>query len=176
MKGGRFGRTWIPVAVTAWIARTTGSEGNVGRPRGRLVRFGRSNVSREELPILPVPNNENEKESYMMETTKKCSTCGRVLPVEEFHKNKRCKDGLMPFCKECHLKSTRSGGRRKKSESVSPVSQPIQPIREVQPFTACVTEKDCATEALKLAIGKDAFAEWKAANELYECLLKYYSR
>ena len=126
-------------------------------------------------PILPIPNNENDK-SYMMETTKKCSMCGRDLPVEEFHKNQRCKDGLMPFCKECHRKSAMKGGRRKKTESVSPVSQPMQPTQEVQPFAKCVTEKDCATEALRLAIGKDAFADWKATNELYECLLKYYSR
>ena len=52
--------------------------------------------------------------------------------------------------------------------------QPTQPTP--QPFATCVTEKDCATEALRLAIGKDAFADWKATNELYECLLKYYSR
>ena len=97
------------------------------------MRFGRSNASREELPILPVPNNENE--SYMMEsitTTKKCSVCGRELPVEEFYKSKRCKDGLMPFCKECHHRGFETR--------------------------------------------KDAFADWKATNELYECLLKYYSR
>lgn len=174
MKRGRFGRTWMPVEATASTARTTGSEESAGRPRGRLVRFGRSNVSREELPILPVPNNE--KESYMMETTKKCSMCGRELPVEEFHKNKRCKDGLMPFCKECHLKSARKGGRRKAEDVV--VAHEPHPIdlEPLQPFTACVTEKDCATEALRLAIGKDAFADWKATNELYECLLKYYSR
>jgi hypothetical protein len=115
----------------------------------------------------------------MMETTKKCCKCGRELPVEEFHKNKRHKDGLMSFCKECHRKSAMKGGRRKKNESVSPVTQsmqPTQPTQEVQPFSKCVTEKDCATEALRLAIGKDAFADWKATNELYECLLKYYSR
>jgi hypothetical protein len=115
----------------------------------------------------------------MMETTtttKKCSVCGRELPREEFHKNKRCKDGLMPFCKECHLKSARKGGRRKAEDVV--VAHEPHPIdlEPLQSFAKCVTEKDCATEALRLAIGKAAFAEWKAANELYECLLKYYSR
>lgn len=112
-------------------------------------------------------------------TTKKCCKCGRELPLDQFHGCARNKDGLMPFCKDCHRESARKGGRRKKTESVSPVSQPIpstQPTQEVQPFAKCVTEKDCATEALRLAIGKDAFADWKATNELYECLLKYYSR
>lgn len=33
--------------------------------------------------------------------TKKCSKCGRELPVEEFHKNKSSKDGLYCYCKEC---------------------------------------------------------------------------
>ena len=118
----------------------------------------------------------------MMESitiTKKCSVCGRELPREEFHRSARSRDGLMPFCKDCHRESARKGGRRKKTESVSSVSQPIpptQPRQEVQPFAKCVTEKDCATEALRLAIGKDAFADWKATNELYECLLRYYSR
>ena len=126
--------------------------------------YGQRNVSRGGKPILPIPNNDNDK-SYMMETTtttKKCCKCGRELPIGEFHKSARSRDGLMPFCKDCHRESARKGGRRKKTESVSPVShvsqpiQPIQPIQEVQPFAKC------ATEALRLAIGKDAFADWKA--------------
>jgi hypothetical protein len=33
--------------------------------------------------------------------TKKCSKCGEVKPVSEFHKNKREKDGYCVWCKEC---------------------------------------------------------------------------
>lgn len=137
------------------------------------MRFGRSNVSREELPILPVPNNENEKESYMMETTKKCSTCGRVLPVEEFHKNKRCKDGLMPFCKECHLKSARSEGRRKKTESVSPVSQPTQPRLQQKPTTDTSAEVK-AIRALEKVYGCEEIGRWLEMNNSYKLFLKYF--
>ena len=37
-----------------------------------------------------------------MENTKKCSKCGRELPLESFSKYKRSKDGLFCWCKECH--------------------------------------------------------------------------
>lgn len=36
-----------------------------------------------------------------MEDTKICSKCGRELPLSEFSKHKRSKDGLQPYCKEC---------------------------------------------------------------------------
>lgn len=36
-----------------------------------------------------------------METTKICSKCGRELPLSEFNKCKRNKDGLQPYCKDC---------------------------------------------------------------------------
>ena len=40
--------------------------------------------------------------------TKKCSRCGRELPVTEFGKNKRAKDGLQVFCKECFRQYARN--------------------------------------------------------------------
>ena len=33
--------------------------------------------------------------------TKKCSRCGRVLPISEFNKNSKNKDGLQAYCREC---------------------------------------------------------------------------
>lgn len=32
---------------------------------------------------------------------KRCSKCGRELPLSEFYKNKGKKDGLMCWCKDC---------------------------------------------------------------------------
>lgn len=32
---------------------------------------------------------------------KHCSKCGRTLPVSEFRRNKREKDGLQNYCKSC---------------------------------------------------------------------------
>ena len=34
-------------------------------------------------------------------TTKKCTKCGRELPLDEFYSSKRAKDGLKSECKEC---------------------------------------------------------------------------
>ena len=33
--------------------------------------------------------------------TKRCSKCGRILPITEFHKDKSRKDGLQCWCKDC---------------------------------------------------------------------------
>ena len=35
------------------------------------------------------------------ETTKVCAKCGRELPLSEFSKQKKSKDGLIPWCKSC---------------------------------------------------------------------------
>jgi len=39
------------------------------------------------------------------EPTKKCSKCGRELPLSEFTKHKITKDGLRTYCKECQKES-----------------------------------------------------------------------
>lgn len=44
--------------------------------------------------------NTNTKEIK----TKKCSKCGRELPIDNFYKDNRTKDGLYSNCKECHSK------------------------------------------------------------------------
>lgn len=36
-----------------------------------------------------------------MENTKICSKCGRELPLSEFNKYKRAKEGLQSYCKDC---------------------------------------------------------------------------
>ena len=33
---------------------------------------------------------------------KHCPACGRVLPVEEFYRNRTQPDGLQSYCKTCH--------------------------------------------------------------------------
>ena len=39
--------------------------------------------------------------------TKKCSECGRILPLSEFNKNRRSKDGLQDRCRECFSRYNR---------------------------------------------------------------------
>ena len=37
----------------------------------------------------------------MSKVKKKCSKCGKILPLAEFYKNKNKKDGLYDYCKKC---------------------------------------------------------------------------
>ena len=105
-------------------------------------------------------------------TTKKCCKCGRELPLDQFHGSARNKDGLMPFCKDCHRESARKGGRRKKTESVSPVShvsQPIQPkqsIQEQKPTTDTSAEVK-AIRALEKVYGCEEIGRWLEGEEKY---------
>lgn len=48
--------------------------------------------------------------------TKKCSVCGRELPVENFHKNSKSKDEHNSICKEC--KSSKDKKYREKNKDV----------------------------------------------------------
>lgn len=49
-----------------------------------------------------------------MEQTKICSHCGRELPLTEFHKSAKAKDGLQPYCKECKRETGRQYADRKR--------------------------------------------------------------
>lgn len=52
------------------------------------------------MPFLYVNMLELKKKNSIMET-KKCSKCGRELPVSEFWKNASTEDGLQTYCKDC---------------------------------------------------------------------------
>lgn len=43
---------------------------------------------------------------------KQCQVCGYMKSVEEFRKNKQCKDGYHHTCKECYLGSSKKIKRR----------------------------------------------------------------
>lgn len=54
-------------------------------------------------------SNETKQESEKMEEiakvkTKVCKDCGRELPIEEFQRQAKSKDGYMHICKECKNK------------------------------------------------------------------------
>lgn len=44
--------------------------------------------------------------------TKKCTRCGRELPVTEFHKKNNALDGLQSWCKECFSEAAKQQRKR----------------------------------------------------------------
>lgn len=58
-----------------------------------------------------------------MKATKKCSTCGRELPLEMFSKKTSSKDGLQYDCKECQAKKNKEIYARRKG---------LAPVKKIQ--------------------------------------------
>ena len=46
-------------------------------------------------------NSELDNNTEIEKGFKRCSKCGRVLPLSEFYKRKSSKDGLYSYCKQC---------------------------------------------------------------------------
>lgn len=85
-----------------------------------------------------------EKQIQMEENTKPqtktCKGCGRELPVENFGRHPKAKDGLQPYCKECKSKLGKAvGGKRKAAASATDVGTPIE-IPEETPAVAAPEE------------------------------------
>ena len=60
-----------------------------------------------EAPAKP------EEPEQVPEGMKKCCHCGRILPVTEFRKHSRAKDGLQSACKECQVEMTTAAKQKK---------------------------------------------------------------
>ena len=77
-----------------------------------------------------------------MENLKKCSKCGRELPVSEFWRNASTEDGLQTYCKECgniyakNRKKTPGGGNLKKIYSNSELVR-FSPRELITELKAC---------------------------------------
>lgn len=54
------------------------------------------------------------------QATKVCSVCGRELPVSEFGRHSRTKDGYQPFCRKCHSEMNKGHKKRQPTEHNEP--------------------------------------------------------
>lgn len=64
--------------------------------------------------VSPIQKKQCFTRTTMEEqATKKCSKCGRILPVSEFGRHHKTKDGYQPVCRECRSKAQ---SRKKKAE------------------------------------------------------------
>ena len=95
-----------------------------------------------------VDPSEAEKAPVM---TKICSHCGRELPVSNFGRHSRTKDGYQPCCKEC-LSEMNKGHRKRqpfenneapaKPEEGPSIGDKVQPITPLEKFeTAEIVEE-----------------------------------
>lgn len=54
-------------------------------------------------------SNAKKMESNTNITTKVCKVCGKELPIDQFRKNPKCKDGRLDTCYECLNKKVKKG-------------------------------------------------------------------
>ena len=117
---------------------------------------------------------ENQQNTDTMEEikTKKCSICGRELPLEEYNKNSRCKDGLAPFCKECHKAAAKKGGRGHRKIDQLPKAEIVNEEKPAdQPKNSPQVE---AVKALGKVFGAERIADWMEVNEAYKLFVRYF--
>ena len=53
-----------------------------------------------------------------MEQEKKCSRCGRILPLSEFYKKTRAKDGHQTYCKNVNTNNSNKNQQQKQYQTV----------------------------------------------------------
>jgi NAD-dependent SIR2 family protein deacetylase len=79
-------------------------------------------------------------------TSKRCSHCGRTLPIEDFHKNAKEKDGYCKLCKECknasRVKTVKSLGEAR--ERIKDLENQLQFLQKIN----CASLKDCTPRQL----------------------------
>ena len=72
---------------------------------------------------------------------KTCRHCERVLPLDEFPKNKRTRDGKCSWCKECHNEARRrtmaKPGKKEEYRQKEVASGRLKPPPELRPCAQC---------------------------------------
>lgn len=80
---------------------------------GEQKCFATEEEKRNELHLPPLEKEtettqkENSMENNNTMTTKVCKVCGRELPINQFRKNPKCKDGHLDTCYECLSKKNK---------------------------------------------------------------------
>lgn len=125
----------------------------------------------------PQTNSSNmEENTFQAVATKRCSTCGKELPLSAFAKNKSSKDGLQHACRACHAEYDRNRlyGHKKRLEVTStPVTPPPAPAETPLMFKAAQTNIDALVELEEeLRQREEALNAREAAIKAKEMTLK----
>lgn len=96
--------------------------------------------------------------------TKVCSVCGRELPVSEFGRHSRTKDGYQPFCRQCHSEMNKGHRKRQafenneapaKPEEVKKIVEESKPAKPRKPRKETKSGKPRGRKVLHPDIEKD---------------------
>lgn len=76
----------------------------------------REGKARPTSPILIKDCHETKEQTKMEEIVKTCPRCGRTLPVKEFGRHSKTKDGYQPICRDCRS-AAMNGGKAAKQKA-----------------------------------------------------------
>lgn len=85
-----------------------------GKQASKETKPESSNLSDDKQTIII-----NTKNNVVMKS-KKCTKCGKVLPLSEFNKNKRTSDGYQCQCRACAAKYNKSYYEKKLGIATKP--------------------------------------------------------
>lgn len=80
--------------------------------------------------------------------TKTCPRCGRTLPVENFGRHSKTKDGYQPICQDCRKEAMKKGREKKEKVVVN------KTFRNVAPASVDVLLKDATYSDLVAELRK----------------------
>ena len=117
-----------------------------------------------------------------MEKTKLCTRCGRELPVSNFSRRTKAKDGLQPYCKDCQRETAAAYYKRKTiaktfaavKDDDEPVVQPLAPVGKpmakvkVDIHSLSAHEIACELKKRPDFSLKDEFTARQLINALYD--------
>ena len=81
-----------------WVKDNPDKVAEINKRRNKKRRQARIDA------IIAQKRAEYEAERAPLVAEKTCKCCGRTLPASEFYANKKSKDHLGSYCKECHKK------------------------------------------------------------------------
>lgn len=118
-----------------------------------------------------------------MEKTKLCTRCGRELPVSNFSRRTKSKDGLQPYCKDCQREEAAAYYKRKsitktftaaKADEDEQAAQPLipadKPMARVRVDIHSLSAHEIACELKKRPDFslKEEFTARQLINALYD--------
>lgn len=82
----------------------------------RKQASGEQTAAGEEAPRRRGGREESIRREYDGEKCirKECTRCHRMLPLDAFHRERACKDGVSNICKDCRNRTSRAYRKQKK--------------------------------------------------------------